>query len=235
MRGTLLNTATVTVGGLAGLALSSYVPANYEQVALTGLGLVVVGLGIKMFLETKNILIIAASVALGGIIGLALGLSAGLDAFAEWARHSLGGGGHFNEAIITTSILFCVGPMTLLGCMQDGIEGKIELLAIKSTLDGIAAFFFAATLGAGVLVTAIVLLVVQTLLTLLAKRLQNFAKDEELIAEASAAGGTMMMAIGLGLLEIKKIATPNYLPALVLAPLFVLIGRRMTLRKAAAI
>src|SRR5882724_5731403 len=118
MRGTLLNTATVTIGGLAGLALSSYVPANYEQIALTGLGLVVVGLGIKMFLETKNVLIIAAAVALGGIIGLALGLNSGLDAFAEWARARLGGGGRFNEAIITTSILFCVGPMTLLGCLQ---------------------------------------------------------------------------------------------------------------------
>lgn len=228
IRGTLLNTATVVVGSLVGWALGVRVPEEAMQIALAGLGLVTIGIGIKLFLESKNVLVIAFALAVGGILGMALGIQAGLEAFAGWAESSLGelATGRFTEAVVTTSILFCVGPMTLLGCLQDGLEGKIELLAIKSTLDGIGAVFFAATLGPGVLVTALVVLVFQGALTLSASRLRAFARDGELLAEASAVGGTMMVAIGLGLLEIKSLPVANYLPALVLAPLAMLVARR---------
>jgi uncharacterized membrane protein YqgA involved in biofilm formation len=117
--------------------------------------------------------------------------------------------------------------MTLLGCIQDGLEGKSDLLALKSTLDGIGAVFFAATLGPGVLVTALVILVFQGILTWLAKPLSAISKDEDLLAEATGAGGAIMLAIGFSLTGIKSIPTAHYLPALFLAPLFVVAGRRI--------
>ncbi|HZH98193.1 MAG TPA: DUF554 family protein, partial [Fimbriimonadaceae bacterium] len=186
------------------------------------------GLGIKMFLQSKNILIVAAAIALGGVLGLLLGIHEGLESFAEWAKGTFGGQnpGRFTEAVITTSILFCVGPMTLLGCMQDALEDKVELLAIKSTLDGFAAFFFGAALGPGVLVTAAVVLIFQSVLTFAARPLRGVAGDEALISEITAAGGVMLMGTGLGLLEIKTdLPVANYLPALVLAPALVGLSR----------
>jgi uncharacterized membrane protein YqgA involved in biofilm formation len=226
MRGTLLNTATVVGGSLVGLAAGNAIPATYQTTVMTGLGLVVLGIGLKMVLSSKNIVVVVAAISLGGILGMLLGIQAGLEGFAEWARVHFQGTGRFNEAIITTSILFCVGPMTLLGCLQDGLEGKYELLAIKSALDGIGSVFFAAALGPGVLVTAAVLLVVQGCLTLLAKRLSWLARDEEMLSEVTASGGVMMMAISLSLLDIRPIQAAVYLPALALAPLLVAGSRK---------
>jgi uncharacterized protein len=225
-KGTLLNTLTVALGGLIGWLVGAGAPSEYQEVALSGLGLVTMGIGIKMFLSTKNALVVVAAIALGGIIGVALGIQFGIEAFAAWAQQSLGGGGRFAEAIITTSILFCVGPMTLLGCLQEGLEGKIELLAVKSTMDGVAAFFFAAAMGPGVLVTAAVVLVVQSALTFSARPLRPLADDKDMLAELSAVGGAILLGIGLGLLGITRLPMASYLPALFLAPLFVALWRR---------
>ena len=196
---------------------------------MDGLGLVVIGIGLKMFLEAKHIFIVAGAIALGGILGQLLGIQGGIENFAHWAEGVFHGqnAGHFSEAIVTTSILFCVGPVTLLGCLQDAIENKIELLAIKSTLDGLAAIFFAATLGPGVLVTAGVVLVFQSILTFSARPLQPIAKDPELLSEVTGVGGVMMMAIGMSsLLKIVALPTANYLPALFIAPFAVVAIRR---------
>lgn len=226
MRGTLLNTATVLVGALLGLALAGVLPSAWKEVALTGLGLVNLVMGMRMALRSKNLLIMAGSLALGGILGAALGITPGLQAFADWARTMVGGGGRFNEGLLTTSILFCVGPMVILGCLEDGLEGKIDLLAMKSLLDGIAAIFFAAALGGGVVVTALVVLVFQGLLTLCARPLRPLAQNEDALAELSGVGGALLLAIGLGLAGIKAIPTETYLPALVIAPAMVMVGQR---------
>jgi uncharacterized protein len=226
-RGTLLNTATVLIGGLLGWMIGERAPEQYQTVALSGLGLVTVGIGVKMFLASKNALIVAVAIALGGILGLTMGIQAGLEAFGAWAQGAFGGAGRFSEAIVVTSILFCVGPMTLLGCLQDGLEGKIDLLAVKSTLDGVAALFFAAAMGPGVLVTAGVVLVFQSVLTFSSRALRPLARDEEMLGELTAAGGAMMLGIGLGLLEIVRLPMANYLPALAIAPLVVVLARRI--------
>lgn len=228
MKGTLLNTATVAVGAGIGLLLGNTLPEAYKDVALQGLGLVTCGMGIKMFLKSQNALVPAISVAVGGILGVALGIHSGIEAFSEWARQQLGGeAGTFNEGLITTFVLFCIGPMTVLGCIKDGLEGDIELLALKSTMDGIGAVFFAAALGPGVLVTAGLLLFFQGALTLLARPLRPLVQDHTLIDELSAAGGAILVGIGIGLLGIKDLRTANYLPALVLAPLVSLLFRRL--------
>lgn len=231
-RGALLNFSTVLVGALVGLALGSGLSSQYKDIALSGLGLVVVGIGLKMFFGTKNVLIIAGAISIGGIVGSMIGFDAAIQGFAEFMRRQTGASdaAQFNQALIATSVLFCVGPMTLLGCMEDAIEGKLDLLSLKSAMDGVAAVFFAAasrSAGLGVLVTAFVVLVSQSLLTIGARKLQPIAADQDLLAELSAAGGIMLMGIGLGLLEIKRMPVADYLPALAFAPIFVLVGRRI--------
>jgi uncharacterized protein len=231
MRGTLLNTATVAVGSVVGLAVGQGIPDPYRAIALSGLGLVTMGIGIKLFLQAKNVLVPAIGVAVGGAIGLALGIHAGVDAMAEWARSVLGGeGGRFNEGLITSFVLFCIGPMTLLGCIKDGLEGDIELLALKSTMDGIASVFLAAAFGAGVLVTAGLVLVFQGGLTLLARPLRPLAQDEDLLAGVSATGGAILVGIGLNLLGVTRLQTADFLPALALAPLVVIGLRKVEVR-----
>jgi len=236
MRGTLLNTATVAVGATVGWLIGKQIPGSYQTVALHGLGLVTCGLGMRMFLQSRNPLIAALAVAGGGIIGLALGLHAGIGEIAEWFKQTLGqtGSPRFVDGLVTSFVLFCIGPMTLLGCMQDALEHKIELLSLKSTMDGVAAVFLAAASGAGVIVTALLLLLYQGALTLAAKSLRPIAEDEELLAETTATGGAILFATGLGLLEIKDLHTANYLPAVFLAPAVVFIGRKVSRRSKVA-
>lgn len=233
MRGTLLNTATVAGGSLVGLAIGRHIPEAHKQVALSGLGLVTIGIGIRMFLQSRNPLVGAVAVAAGGMIGLALGIHSGIDAFATWAKHSMSGDlSRFNEGLITSFVLFCVGPMTLLGCIQDALEKNIELLALKSTMDGIAAVFLAATFGAGVLVTAGLILIFQGALTLLARPLRPMTRQSHLMESINASGGPIMVGIGLGLLAIKDVHAANYLPALVLAPMVAWLFHRIERRAA---
>jgi hypothetical protein len=230
MRGTLLNFLTVAVGGTLGWLSGQSVPSNAQSMMLSGLGLVSLALGIQMFLGVHKVLVVTASILLGGIVGAMLNLNGAIESFAAWAQTVVGqqGSSTFIEAVVVTSVLFCVGPMTLLGCIADGLEGKIDLLAVKSALDGVAAFFFAAALGPGVLVTAVVVLVVQGSLTLAARWLKPLADDRELLNELTAAGGVLMLGIGFGLLELKKIPMSNFLPSLVFAPLLVVVSRRFS-------
>lgn len=226
MRGTILNTATVAVGATAGLLVGRAVPSAYQEVALHGLGLVTIGIGIKMFLASKNPLIPAIAVALGGVLGHALGIHSGIEALAESSRSYFGGdSSRFASGMITSFVLFCVGPMTLLGCLQDALERKIDLLALKSTLDGIAAFFLAAASGAGVLLTAGLVLIFQGALTLLARPLHPLAEDETLIGETSGTGGAILFATGIGLLGLKDLHPANYFPAVFLAPLLASVAK----------
>lgn len=229
MRGTLLNTVTVAAGATVGILLGSGIRDDYKQVALHGLGLVTVGIGVQMFLKVKNPLIAAAAVAVGGILGLALGIHSGIEGMAGWLKMHLEGShpSHFSEGLITSFVLFCIGPMTLLGCIQDALEHKIDLLALKSTMDGIAAVFLAAASGYGVLVTAVLVFLFQGGLTLLAKQLRPLAADEECLAGLSGAGGAILMATGLGLIGLTDLHTANYLPAIFLAPLLVLAARKL--------
>jgi uncharacterized membrane protein YqgA involved in biofilm formation len=199
-----------------------------------GLGLVTVGMSIKMFFSAKNLLIVAIAVAIGGFLGAVLGIHHGIEVFAEWAKDRAGQGESslFAQGIITSFVLFCVGPMTLLGCIQDAVEKKIDLLALKSTMDGIGAVFFAATTGSGILVTALLVLVFQGALTLLARPLQPISKDEDLLGETTGVGGAMLLATGIGLLGLANLKGANYLPALFIAPLLVVLERKLSRKKA---
>ncbi|MBX3113381.1 MAG: DUF554 domain-containing protein [Fimbriimonadaceae bacterium] len=219
--GTVLNTLTVITGSLIGLAAGSSLPEPVRDVAVYGIGLIVIGIGIQMFLKTKNALIVIAAICIGGAIGAVIGLDSGIEALSEWARTVVGGDGDFNQGFVTASVLFCIGPITLIGCLQDALERKTDLLNIKSMLDGVSSIFLAGAFGFGVLLSAFFVLIFQGILTFLAKLLQKYASDEALMTEATATGGVLMMCTGLAIAQIRDFSTVLFLPALFIAPVIV--------------
>jgi uncharacterized membrane protein YqgA involved in biofilm formation len=227
MTGTLLNIVAVLVGGTLGVLAGGRLPDRIRESVVWALGLFVIALGVQMTFDSANALITLGSVLLGGLLGEWLNLDQALKRFGGWleARFARSattdGAARFIKGFVLASLVFCVGPMTILGSIQDGLTGDYQLLAIKSLLDGFAALAFAATLGVGVLFSVVVILIYQGGLTLLAAQAQSLLTDP-MIAEMTAVGGLLMMAIGVGaLLELRPIRVANYLPALLIAPLIV--------------
>jgi uncharacterized membrane protein YqgA involved in biofilm formation len=222
MTGTLINTATVIVGSALGTFLRSHFPDRVRQMVMWGVGLVSLVIGLQMSLTTNNILVILGSLLTGGIIGELIRLEEGVTTLGDTLQAKLSGekDSTFSKGFVTASLLFCVGPMTILGSIQDGLSGDYTLLATKSILDGFASLALAASMGWGVLFAALTVLIYQGGLTLgagLAKTLLT----EPMVAEMSATGGTLILAIGLNLLDLTTIRVVNFLPALVIAPVLV--------------
>lgn len=218
--GTALNTTTVIAGTTVGLVFGRLIPQSLQRTIQIAVGLFVVVIGIQMALKTRNPLVLLVSVLIGVVLGELLRIDAGLQKLARWVEARTrreGEPGRVSLAFITTSLIFCVGPLTVLGSFLDGTKGDITLLAIKSTLDGVTSIVFAATLGWGVYLSAGSVLIVQGTLTLLAFLIHAGLSDVETV-ELTAAGGIAVLGIGLGLLELKAIKVANFLPALVVAP-----------------
>jgi len=225
LTGTLVNTAAVLAGGTLGSFIGAGLPQRMKETVITGISLTVIVLGVKMAIATGNFLIVLGSVSLGGIAGELLGIQKKLDALGERlesraSRFPLFSGGSFSQGFVTASLVFCVGPMTVLGSIQDGLAGDSSLLLVKSMLDGFAALALASVFGMGVTASALVVLLVQGSITLGASFFSGIL-SEAMVTEMSAAGGVIMLGISVHMLELKKIRLANYLPALALAPLFV--------------
>ena len=233
MTGTIINTITVLIGGTLGLLFGARLPERLKATVIAGMGLFTAAIGIQMFLGTENPLIVLGALLIGALLGEWWQIEDGLQnlgrileerfmrdpepASASGAATST----NFVRGFLTASLLFCVGPMTILGSIQDGLTGNYELLAVKSVLDGFASLAFASTLGVGVLFSTLVILVFQGGISLLAVQL-NALVTTPMLNEMTAAGGIILMGLAISsLLEIKKIRTGNFLPALVVAPLIV--------------
>lgn len=221
MTGTLINLATVTAGSLAGLWLRSELPERFRTNILTGLGLATIVLGVSEGLQTTNILIPIGSILLGGLLGELLHIERALERFAAWAGGRIGQReDRFATGFVTASLLFCIGPMTFWGSIQDGLGEGYQLLAVKSLMDGFASLALASTLGIGVLFSTVCILVIQGGLTLSAGFLEARLTDT-MTAEITSVGGFLILAIGLRLLNLKNVPVANYLPALAIAPVIV--------------
>ena len=222
MVGTILNVITVLIGGALGTVLGQRLPDKMRQTVLHGLGLVTIAVGLRMALGTANILIVMGSVLLGGTLGEWWHIEDRLQALGDrlQARLGVGESGTLAQGFVTASLIFCVGPMTILGSIRDGLTGDYSLLAIKSLLDGFAALALASSLGVGVLFSAATVLIFQGSLSLLS-RLAQVGMTPAMIAEMTATGGVIIMGIGLVLLEIKRIRLASYLPGILLAPAIV--------------
>jgi uncharacterized membrane protein YqgA involved in biofilm formation len=235
MTGTLLNIAAVLLGGVLGLLFGSRLPERLRQTVIAGLGLFTAALGLQMFLKTENAIIVLGSLLAGGLLGEWWKIEDGLRGLGGWLEKRFlprrAGEGQpdlavthhsrFIQGFLTASLVFCVGPMTILGSVQDGLTGDYSLLAIKSVLDGFAALAFASTLGVGVLFSTLVILFYQGGITLLAAQVQSIV-TASMMNEMTAVGGIMLIGIAVSsLLEIKPIRVGNFLPALAIAPLVV--------------
>ena len=229
MTGTLLNVATVLIGGTLGLIFGARVPERLKATVVAGMGLFVMAIGIQMFLKTENSLIVLGSLLIGSLLGEWWRIEDGLQALGQILEKQFSknnGDGEdtsskFVRGFLTASLLFCVGPLAILGSIQDGLTGNYNLLAVKSALDGFASLAFASTLGPGVLFSAVMVLVYQGGISLLAAQLNAIATPS-MMNEMTAAGGVILIGLSISsLLEIKKIRIGNFLPALVIAPLMV--------------
>jgi uncharacterized membrane protein YqgA involved in biofilm formation len=214
VRGTVVNVAAVLVGTAVGLAIGGRLPERMQRIITTGLGLSTILIGIQMALKVQSMLVVIASMLLGGILGEWLAIERALERAGErlkaWARS---GSGTFVTGFVTASLVFCVGPMTIVGSIQEGISGNPEVIYTKSMLDGAASVAFASSLGVGVGFAAITVLVLQGGLTLLGGQLA-FLLRPELLHELTATGGLLILAIGLLLLDVKRLPVANLLPAL---------------------
>lgn len=231
LSGTLLNVATVLIGTSIGLLAGSLVPRRMQESLTAGLGFFVVAIGLSMAMRIftdpaarpGDELAVLAALLVGVAAGELLRLHDALEALGAWFQRRFSRGedqpSRIAEGFVTASLVFCVGPLTILGSIQNGLTGDITLLATKSLLDMVASIAFAAALGAGVYLSAITVLVVQGLIAGLAFLLRD-VMDAPTILAITAAGGLILLGVAVRLLELKSLRVANFLPALVLAPLF---------------
>jgi uncharacterized membrane protein YqgA involved in biofilm formation len=216
MIGTVVNVILVVVGSLAGVVLRKGIPENIKKMIITALGLFTCVLGGKMGFEMQRPLVVVFSLVLGGVLGEILRIEDLLEGIGEKLKRLIKARGEtsFAQGFVFASLLFCVGPMTILGSIQAGLQNKPELLLVKSLMDGASSIVLASGLGVGVAFSALTVLVIQGGLTLLAQQL-SFLADPTYLSDFTSVGGIIIFAIGLKLLSIKSIKAGNLLPALV--------------------
>lgn len=226
MTGTLLNVAAILTGSILGLIFGARIPTKLKETIIAGMGIFIAALGIQMFLKTQNPLIVLGALLMGTLLGEWWRIEDGIHKLGEFleqkfSRGEEDGSNKFVRGFLTASLLFCVGPIAILGSIQDGLSGDYHLLAVKSVLDGFASIAFASTLGIGVAFSSLILLLYQGAISLMAAQLDALVTTS-MMNELTATGGILLVAIGISnLLEIKKIRAGNMLPGLLIAPVIV--------------
>jgi uncharacterized membrane protein YqgA involved in biofilm formation len=233
--GTLINVAAILFGGFIGLFFGTRIPSKFRQTIIHAVGLFTLCYAVFIFAKTQNFLIPLGSLVIGTVLGEWWKIEERLDGLGERLRQrfdkqetsqqgiegELETKSRFVDGFVSASLLFCIGPMAILGSIQDGLTGDFQMLAIKSVLDCIAAIAFAATLGPGVLFSALIILVYQGSISLIAKFV-GVGFNEAAVNEMTSVGGIILAGIAISsLLELKKIRTGSFLPALFIAVLLV--------------
>lgn len=221
--GTLLNGAVVLVGGTLGLLLRGRLPDRITLVVMQAIGLVTLFIGISNALdlnrvsEPPGVLLGLVALALGGALGEWLRITEGLESLGDRMKRLLRGKGRFTEGFVAASLLFCVGPLTLVGSIQNGLTGEAPFLVLKSTLDFFSSLALATTFGFGVLASVAVILVYQGALSLAAGQFAALIPDpatDPNVLLVNGVGGLMIVALGIGLLDIKQLRVASLLPSL---------------------
>jgi uncharacterized membrane protein YqgA involved in biofilm formation len=231
--GTLLNAAGILVGGLLGLAMRRQFNANTQVLLKNILGLLVIYVGLSTTWKSlgggvlgvaKQMTIVVLALILGRLTGRLLHLQKGLNRLGEYAKErfskaSTGAPQKWSEGFITCTLLFCVGPMAILGSIQDGLDGKWQTLGIKAAMDGLATMAFVGSFGWGAILSVVPVVAYQGTLTLAAKLLAPQLQNSTLLDSINATGGLLVFCISLIIFELKKIELADYLPSLAWAPL----------------
>ncbi len=216
MVGTLINVGTVLLGSTIGLLIRSRLPERYIQIIFQVFGLFTLFLGVKMALETQNIMVMIFALLIGTLLGEWWNIEKGMSKFAAFIKRKVkSGSDSFAEGFITAFLIFCMGSLTILGAIEEGLGGKPNLLLTKSLMDGFSSMALASALGAGVLFSVIPLFIYQGGLTIFASYISD-ALSTAVVAELSAVGGVLLIGLGFVLLEVKKVRVMNMLPALVI-------------------
>ncbi|HEX6460041.1 MAG TPA: DUF554 domain-containing protein [Thermoleophilaceae bacterium] len=223
LTGTFINVGTVLLGTLIGTLVGSRLPGSLQERVMAGLGLVTLVIGVDLALAWRdtNSLYVLGGVLLGGLVGEAIGIERALQSFGDRIQRAVSRGRHstVSEAFVTASLLFCVGPLTVVGSIQNGLTGDYQALATKAMLDGFASIALASTLGWGVALAAGTVLVIQGTLSLGAGLFKDVLPEGgEALAALTSAGGVLIIGISLKLLALKDVKVGNFLPALVIAP-----------------
>lgn len=222
LTGVLVNTGTVIVGSLLGLLFKKGIPERVSGAVMIALGLCTIYIGVSGSLECENILIVIAAMVLGAIVGTLLGIDDAVARLGKWVenRFNRGEGDKVTvaEGFVTASLLFCVGAMTINGAIESGIKGENTTFFAKSTLDFFSSMMLASGLGIGVMLSAAFVLVFQGGLTLLAGFLTPVLTPAA-VADMTAAGSLILIAIATNLLGITKIKVADYIPAMFFAPI----------------
>jgi uncharacterized membrane protein YqgA involved in biofilm formation len=212
--GTIANVAAIVLGGGIGMLARGRMPERCQTIVFQGLGLCVLLVGVKMALGFTNPLLPIFSVAAGGILGELIDIEGRFERLAEWVKTAVrSNNAHFVDGMVSASLLYCVGPMAILGSFDDGLRGDASVLFTKSMLDGFASIAFAAAYGVGVLFSIFPLAIYQFSLTFFASLLQGLFPPQ-VVAQLTATGGVLIMGIGFNLLGAVKIRISNLLPAL---------------------
>lgn len=218
MIGTTVNFIAIVFGGLAGLLFGKAFPDKLKTTMIQGIGLTVIIIGLQMAIKTNNVLIVIASLVLGGLIGESIDIEARLADLGKYLEKKLSskGEGNFTKAFVTSSLIYCVGAMAIVGALEDGLKGNHSILYAKSALDGITAIIFSSSLGIGVIFSAIPVFLYQGGISLFAGLLQGLLSDA-VVLEMSAVGGLLIFGIGINMLGIKEIKVGNLLPGIFVA------------------
>ena len=232
MIGTIINVCAIATGGIVGLAAAKGISPKVEYRLKLILGIVTIYVGMKTTWSAingpfgsvvKQIVIVMAALVIGNVIGKVLRLQKGINRLGEYAKnvfdkHDPEKPKRFGEGFVTCTILFCVGPMAIMGALEDGLTGKIQTLAVKSAMDGLATMAFVKTFGIGPIFAAIPVLAYQGTITLGAEALKPLLIDHMLLDSISATGGLLILCISVVILDIQKVPLADYLPSLVVAP-----------------
>ena len=222
--GSIVNALSVIVGSIIGIYFGSFLSEKIRKTVFQIIGLFTLALGIQMSLKTNQFLILLVSLIIGSIVGDSLSIEKGIESLSNKLKIKLQSENKlFSEGLITAFLLYCIGSMTFVGSIEEGIHQNRTLMYTKSVMDGITSILLASSFGTGVLFSAIPLLIFQSALTLGAFYFESYLHSE-LITEISAVGGIIIFGIGLNILEITKIKVSNMLPALFLIiPIYYLI------------
>ncbi len=227
MTGTFINVIAILIGGGIGLFFGARIPERFKSTVIAGMGLFTGAMGMGMFLKSENQLIVLGAMIIGTLLGEWWRLEDRLQSLGQTLERrfssdtEMGAGSRFVRGFMVASLLYCIGPLAILGSIQDGLTGDYNLLAVKSTLDGFASIAFASTLGIGVLFSSVIVFAYQGGISLMAGALSAIISDP-MMNEMTATGGVILLGLAISnLLEIKKIRVGNFLPALAIAPLIV--------------
>lgn len=231
--GTVINVATIVLGSILGVLIGTRLSIKLRDTIVAGLGLFTFGYGLMAFIDTANPLVPLGGLLIGAILGEWWRIEEGMEKVGILLRNAVVRGDQkpeaqllFVEGFVTASLVFVIGPIAILGSIQDGLTGNFEMLTIKAILDGFASIAFASTLGIGVAFSALSILIYQGALTLLAGFFSQYFSTA-MMTEMTAVGGLILMAIAISsLLSMKKIRTGSFLPALLVTPLIVFIIER---------